>query len=554
MSPIVGSFYSFAFNYAIKLFLDRMSVHETTTYTHLLFPIVLFLTTQFMLDIACRASDIAEWKAEPFVRRSILLKSYDYVQHHSYGFFQDNFTGTISSKIKGLLDGYDKFWAAMHHGLMAKLLKVIVSFIALSFINLHVCFYIFIWSITYASIMYFFSKRLNHYAFLETESRHSLMGQISDKITNIITLFSFASRRRELNNLNDQVVADFTPKQINFYKYNFKMQIVACILYWIMFGVLLFYMIHLKMNHMISIGDFAFVFGIVLISVEDIWEVTTSLQDFSRDMGNLKSALSILQEPQASLDIKGAVPLKIKRNSIELKDVWFGYKENIFKDLNLKINPGEKIGLVGASGAGKSSLVHLLLRYFKTNQGQILIDGQDVNLVTQDSLRENIAVIPQDTMLFHQSIMENIRYGKIDATDKEVYEASKKAHIHDYIKELPEGYNTEVGERGIKLSGGQRQRIAIARAILKDAPILILDEATSALDSQTEQLIQNSLEFLIQDQRKTVIAIAHRLSTLKNMDRIVVLNNGNIVEEGTHETLIKKKGSLYKQLWEQQEI
>ena len=210
--------------------------------------------------------------------------------------------------------------------------------------------------------------------------------------------------------------------------------------------------------------------------------------------------------------------------------------------------------MVGHSGSGKSSMINLLLKYFKLRKGTIFIDGQNINNITQDSLRENIAIIPQDTLLFHRTLMENIRYGKPTATDEEVIEASKQAHLHEFITELPEKYHSCVGERGIKLSGGQRQRIAIARAILKDAPILILDEATSSLDSYTEKLIQDSINFLIKDKLKTVIAIAHRLSTLKGMDRIIVLDKGKIIEEGTHNELIQNNHSIYKKLWKLQKF
>ena len=209
--------------------------------------------------------------------------------------------------------------------------------------------------------------------------------------------------------------------------------------------------------------------------------------------------------------------------------------------------------MVGKSGAGKSTLINLLLKYFKINEGKILIGEQDIAKINPDSLRENIAVIPQDTLLF-RTILDNIAYGKEQATKDEIIDASKKAHIDEYIQTLDKGYDTYVGERGVKLSGGQRQRIAIARAILKDAPILILDEATSSLDSKTEKLIQESLNLLIEDKSKTVIAIAHRLSTLKHMDRIIVMDKGKIIEEGTHDELLKNKNSLYKKLWELQEI
>jgi ATP-binding cassette subfamily B protein len=555
-APFISSFFPFAYNYAIKLFLDVMATPAPLTYHDVLFPILLFVGAQFVLELVWRISNVAEWKAEPYVRRSILMKSYDYVQHHSYLYFQDNFTGTISSKLKGLLDGYDKFWAEMHHGLLTRVLKSIVGVCALSIVSFNLGLFVFVWAVLYVPIMYKLSKRLNEFSFEETESRHALIGQISDKITNIISLFSFASRKKEFKILYNQMSQDFIPKQIRTYKFNFKFQIVGMCLYFILFGFILFYMIHLRMVGVISIGDFAFVFGLVLVMAEDIWHATLSLQDFSRAMGDLKSALSILNVPQGSLDIENAQPLNIRHAKIEFKNVSFGYdgKNSVFKDLNLIVKPGEKVGLVGHSGAGKSSLVNLLLRYFSNNKGEILIDDKNIHNVTQDSLRENVAVIPQDTLLFHRTLMENIRYGKPDATDEEVIEASKRAHLHEFIMQLPEQYRSYVGERGIKLSGGQRQRIAIARAILKDAPILVLDEATSSLDSHTEKLIQESLNFLIEDKRKTVIAIAHRLSTLKHMDRIIVLDKGTIIEEGTHNKLIHNEHSLYKKLWELQEI
>ena len=350
--------------------------------------------------------------------------------------------------------------------------------------------------------MYRLSLKLNQLSFVETESRHRLIGQISDKLTNIISLFSFAARKKELKSLDHEISTDFVPNQVRVYKYDFVVQLVGGAFYLLMFSFILFYMVHLRIHNLVSIGDFAFVFGIALVVAEDIWHATTSLQEFSRSMGDLKSALTILNIPQKDLDREGAVPLKVHTAKIEFKNINFGYheKKDVFKDLNLTIKAGEKVGLVGHSGSGKSSLINLLLRYFQTNKGEIRIDGQCIADVTQNSLRENIAVIPQDTILFHRTLMENIRYGRMEATNQEVIDASKKALIHDFIMTLPEQYNTYVGERGVKLSGGQRQRVSIARAILKDAPILILDEATSSLDSQTEQLIQESLNFLISDQ------------------------------------------------------
>ena len=553
LAPVINSFYPFAYNYAIKLFLDAMTSPQALTYQSLLFPILLFLGAQVVLDVTWRVSNIAEWQSEPYVRRSILLNSYDYVQHHTYTFFQNNFTGAISSKLKGILDGYDRFWSEMHHGLLAKLLKCIVNLCALCFVNLNLGLCVLLWAAVYVPIMYRLSLKLNRLTFTETESRHELIGQVSDKIANIASLFSFSAWQREKQSLDRQISQDFIPKQISVYKYNFKIQLIGGLLYWLMFVFLLFYMIHLRIAGLISIGDFAFVFGISLVVTDDIWHATVSLQDFSRAMGDWKSAISILaieQQPHQE------VALKVRNGKIEFSKVSFGYdpKAPTLQHLNLLIKPGEKIGLVGHSGAGKTSLINLLLRYFENYAGRILIDDQDIILHSQESLRENIAVIPQDTMLFHRSLMENIRFGRPQATDQEVIEASKKAHLHEYIMQLPQQYQALVGERGLKLSGGQRQRVAIARAILKDAPILILDEATSALDSHTEKFIQEALNVLIEDKRKTVIAIAHRLSTLKHMHRVIVLDQGVIIEEGSHQQLISKEHSLYKKLWELQEI
>jgi len=244
--------------------------------------------------------------------------------------------------------------------------------------------------------------------------------------------------------------------------------------------------------------------------------------------------------------------LATKVPGIEFKNVSFIHdsEKQVFDNLNLSIKAGEKVGIVGSTGAGKSTLVNLLLKIYKPQVGSILIDGTDIAKIDTDSLRNLIAIIPQDVNLFHRKLIDNIRYGNLDASDSDVIEASTKAYADEFIADLPEGYETYVGERGAKLSGGQRQRIAISRAILKNAPILILDEATSALDSMTEKYIQLSIKELIKG--KTVLAIAHRLSTLKDMDRIVVVDNGRIVESGTHDELLAKPDSLYAKIWHTQ--
>ena len=551
-APIIGAFYPFIYNYSIKLFID--TIIADFTYADVILPISIFLGANITLDVIWRISQWAEYRGEPYVRRSILLHCYDYVQNHSYRFFQNNFSGSISSKIKGILDGYDKFWAELHHGLSGRILKAIVGIFALFTVNIMLGTFMLIWSSAYFLIMYKLSKRLNKLSFAETESRHAMIGQIADKISNIISIFSFSAKQRELASLDRHIKNDFMPKQIKMYKFDFMVQVVAAIIFFLMYVIILFMLIELKRRNLVTVGDFAFTFGLILMLQEDIWHSVINLQDFSRAMGDFNSSLSIIREPQKNTNI--AKEITMKKPSINFKDISFSYdkKTKVFDNLSINITSGEKIGLVGKSGAGKSTLINLLLKYFKTELGQVMIDGQDISTINSDAIRKNIAVIPQDTLLFHRTIKENISYGKEGAGDKEIISASKKAHIHEFIQTLKNGYDTYVGERGIKLSGGQRQRIAIARAILKDAPILILDEATSSLDSKTEKMIQESLNLLIEDKSKTVIAIAHRLSTLKHMDRIIVLDDGKIAEEGNHDELLKQKDSLYKKLWELQEI
>jgi ATP-binding cassette subfamily B protein len=289
------------------------------------------------------------------------------------------------------------------------------------------------------------------------------------------------------------------------------------------------------------------------IIIRQLWEFSgATLRAYNRAMGDAKDMMEILSQEPEVLDPVSPEPVRITAGAISFDKVIFshdGADDALFDNLNLHIKPGEKIGLVGHSGSGKTTLTRILLRFSDIDGGSITIDGQNIAAITQDDLRRSIAYVPQEPLLFHRSIRENIAYGKPDATDEEIRAAAQKANAADFIEKLPDGYGTMVGERGVKLSGGQRQRIAIARAILKNAPILVLDEATSALDSESELLIQAALNQLME--QRTAIVIAHRLSTIQKMDRILVLEKGTIVEQGSHAELVNKKG-VYAQLWAHQ--
>jgi len=556
LAPILTSFYPFLYNYSVKLLLDVLTETKSFLYTDLSYPIILFISTQVLISLAWRINNVLEWKIEPKVRKNIKTASYDYVQNHSYKFFLNNFPANVTSKLKGILDGYDTLWEQFHHGISISLLSNIINMIVLFTVSYQIGVFMLLWGIAFFFVFYFMSKKINLYSFEETQARHRLVGTLADKITNIASLFSFATRKVELKDLEKNISKDFMPRQIALYRYDFVIQLVASIFYLIMFISILFMMIEARRQNLVSIGDFVFVFGIVFAISNDLMSLISKLQVFVQFVGDFTSAFEFLNTPHELKDKPNAKNIQITKGEITIENMSFSYDSNkqMFQDINIKIKPGEKIGIVGHSGAGKSTLVNILLKYFHISSGSVKIDGQNIAYVKADSIREKIAVIPQDNMLFHKTVMENIRYGNSVATDHDVIKVSKEAHIHEDIENLPQGYNTIVGDKGFKLSGGQRQRIAIARGLLKDAPILVLDEATSSLDSQTEKKIQDSLNILIEDKKTTVVAIAHRLSTLKNMDRILVLDQGQIAEEGSHTELLSKKNSLYNQLWKLQKI
>ncbi len=551
LAPIMGSFYKPIVYYAIKMMVDIIAKTPEISFKQLMTPLLIYLFADLVLSLVWRLSQIALWRSEPYVQQGIILKALDKILSFRYSFFQNTASGSLVSKVKGLFDGYTELWAQLYYGVTFWILASLTTGVSIFFVSGKLGFILLIWTFLYMIINYFLAKKINKLAQLQSNAKHEVIGELADNLNNVQSIKLFASRKFELQRLSNKITNDFVPKEIAAHKFHFKVDILNDIMSTFIILAMLLVMIYLKQTNQVTIGDFVFVFGMVFQFQENLWHLMKEFHKLSDRMGDLKSSLSIYKADRSEYNNSNIV-LSSNLPSIEFKNVSFNYNDNkqIFSNLNLLIKPGERVGIIGFTGVGKTTLINLLLKIFDLQEGSILINNQDIAKIDSDYLRKMIAIIPQDIALFHRNLMENIRYGNLDATDEEVMLASKKAHAESFIKLLPKGYQTMVGERGIKLSGGQRQRIAIARAILKNAPIMILDEATSALDSITERYIQESIQHLLVG--KTVFAIAHRLSTLKNMDRLIVIDKGEIVESGTHDELLLKSNSLYSKIWHMQ--
>jgi len=411
----------------------------------------------------------------------------------------------------------------------------------------------------YFTVSLFVGRECTRRAIANNEARAAVTGRVVDVLTNIRNVFFFANQ-----SLEDEELKRYTGEERDRRRASYRavvrlrsVQYVMDITMWIVFvGGALYAWVH----RLIGAGDFVMITALTSSLLQTAYNIGQRIPEFYDQLGSARESIATLIVPATIVDRPGAPQLTVTRGTIRFERVAFAYDapskdkgarhaRHVVKAFELTIPAGQRVGLVGPSGAGKTTLMGLLLRMHDVDQGAIRIDDQDIREVTQESLRQSIALIPQDTNLFHRGLRENIRYGRPGATDDEVELAARRAHAHEFIVELDHGYNTLVGERGIKLSGGQRQRIAIARAILKDAPILLLDEATSALDSHSEHIIQAAMREAMAG--KTVIAIAHRLSTVMDMDRLIVLDRGSIVADGSHDELLRQ-GGLYADLWRRQ--
>lgn len=497
-----------------------------------------------------RLVDWLDWSLDARCGRYLALLAFDAVINQSMTFHSNRFSGSLTSAANKLPSAFIRLKSNFIWDFYPLILTVIYTIGSAAFVCLPFALILFICTATYMTVaVVTYYKTMNVDAAL-AEAENKQTGQLADSITNEISVKSYAREKFERARFERVTGRTFAATvrvaKVSFFR-NLSLNAVSLIAF-----IVVIVLIILSHNLFgLTIANVVFLYSVSNILLSNVWTINHILRNINTSFGDAKEMVKILDLPYI-VDDKTDKPLKVSDAKIEFSHVSFSHekqKDKLFEDFNLEIAPGKSVGLVGVSGSGKTTLTKLLLRFDDVKKGAIYIDGQDIRDVTQSSLRSSIAYVPQESSLFHRSVFENIAYGRPDATDEEVFEAARLANADEFIAELPDGYDTMVGERGVKLSGGQRQRIAIARAILKDAPILILDEATSALDSESEAAIQGALANLMEG--RTTIVVAHRLSTIAGLDEIVVLRDGKIVEQGSHKKLLSKNGE-YAKLWNRQ--
>ncbi len=546
-----------------KQFFDIISAGgDPATIGQQLIKIIFYvLGLNFVTWILYRVATLANNAYEPAVMANLKQQSYDHLMGHSYSFFVNNFAGSLVQKVNRFARAFERMTDDLIWNLLPLVVRVTAILIVVFFINKWIATVILIWTVIFLLYNIIFSRWKLKYDIKVAEIDSITTGYLSDTITNQNNIQLFNGF-----NFESQGYKKVTNEHAKITKFSWNLDAIieggqALLSYAIEF-FLFFYAIKYWQQGVITIGVFVLLQAYVINIINQLWGFTRLVRDVYQGYADSKEMVEINLLSHEIEDSPLAKKLLVEKGEIAFKNLKFSFNETreAIKNINLVIKPGEKVALIGPSGAGKTTLIKLILRLYSPASGEILIDGQDISKVTQESLRKNISMVPQDPILFHRTLSENISYGKIDenvastgsygVVKKDIEKAAKLAHCDEFIKNLPHGLDTYVGERGIKLSGGERQRVAIARAILKNAPILILDEATSSLDSHSEMLIQDALNNLMRG--KTTIVIAHRLSTIQKMDKIVVIDNGKITEQGTHEELLNKEGGLYGKLWELQ--
>ncbi len=533
-----------------------LQIYQTTgtiTPQKLIIQIVLIYVVWFAGEMVYRLSEYCNEQGAYRAMKHLYSQAMEELLHRDMAFFNDNFAGSITKRAldygASFEDYADKIGKNFATFVITFIFSVIVLFRFSPWIPL-VLFVLF--AITLRGSFFFLRRRLP-IVLQRNAAYNESAGVLADVVANVNTVKTFGSEEQELSRYRDTVKKQMDLRLKSWRYWNERHDMFVSPMYVLINVLGLCLAIYVGQKSTVNSAAIFVTFNYIALITRTLWELGPIYVGVERSISNAAEHVEPLLHESRVNDYPHAVDLKVKNSEIEFRNVSFYYESKadqaLFKNLNLTVKPGQKIGLVGHSGGGKTTITKLLLRFMDIQGGQILIDGQNVASVTQQSLRRSIAYIPQEPLLFHRSLADNISYGKSGASKKDVQMAAKKSHAAEFIDQLPDGFETLVGERGVKLSGGQRQRIAIARAILKDAPILVLDEATSALDSESEILIQKALWQLMEG--RTAIVIAHRLSTIQKMDRIIVLDQGQIIEDGSHQELLKNKGK-YAELWAHQ--
>jgi len=537
-----------------KILLNKIIATEHSLIIQETIDIMMLLAFLIVLpSIVLRISDYAWTMFLPKLRHQITHDSIQKLLSQSHHFFQNNFSGSLVNKVRDLFNSSPKIIEIFLYNFVGGALAVLFAFFTLSTINYIFAIGLIVWVAIIIPIAYRSALQTNRVSMNVANQQSRIMGNIVDIFANIQNIKLFSSAKFELNRA-DKFQKKFTTlysqRGVYLNKYYTLLGLISSFYFIACFAFLIWLYAHKK----VTVGDFILIFGINNFLHNIIQDAMKQIRNFLEEFSVIKEALEVIDKVREVKDCKEK--LEVSKGEIIFEKVKFSYSEGspLFSDKSVKIKAGEKVGLVGRSGSGKSTFINLLLRFYDVQEGKILIDNQDISKISQDSLHDAIGVIPQEAILFHRNLIENISYGNKEQLSKEellqkVMNSAQKASAHKFIEDMPGGYYSQVGERGIKLSGGQRQRIAIARAFFKNAPILILDEATSQLDSVNENMIQESLKSLMEN--KTTLVIAHRLSTLQMMDRILVFSNGKIVEDGCHEDLLGLNG-YYKRLWSAQ--
>ena len=551
-----GGFQTYMNSFVMGLIVDRVSAAPVAAdQVFVVFgPYIAALVLVNICGQTCsKLQDYSLWKLEIAVSYDLATMSFDALSNQSMTFHSNRFGGTLVSQTSKFMAAYNQLVEALVHPFLPVFGSVVFVCVLLGpRVPLYVVILMALFAV-YATVSYIMYKRILHLNEKAAKAQNDLSGELSDAVTNILTVKTYGREDYE-RSLFDAANREVVLRDSKRMRSSLVRGVITAGIAVVIMSVVAVFISGGNAWFGITPGTLVMMFTYTYTMTLQFNFINSGLQRFNRAFGDASGMTQVLDEPRLVADAPDAKPLVVREGAIDFQDIGFSYEDGgvrtkVFEGLDLHIPAGQRVGLVGMSGAGKTTLTKLLLRLSDIQEGRILVDGQDVSACTQQSLRRSIAYVPQEALLFHRSIAENIAYGRPDATMDEIREAARRANALEFIERLPQGFDTITGERGIKLSGGQRQRVAIARALLADCPILVLDEATSALDSESEHLVQDAFATLMRG--RTCIVVAHRLSTVASLDRIVVLADGKVIEDGPHDELIAA-GCEYAHLWSRQ--